>query len=171
VFFLANRSDGAFDLIDSLPAEVFGTSSAFRITCNSLNELNTAVLCLLSSRSAGSAQSKAFDAVVYSGQSNTDIEGLDASVNFLIEESRLARGARGASLAEDDDGNVEWSLKTILTGDQIGKVKCDECCRLDACCIWSSNQKSCQPWYVYLVLSSFIFILCMFTHVSDLFTF
>ena len=152
MFFLANRSDGAFDLIDSLPAEVFGTSSAFRITCNGLNELNTAVLCLLSSRSDGSAQSKTFDAVVYSGQSNTDIEGLDASVNVLIEESRLVRGDRGAS-AEDDDGNVEWRLKTILTGDQIGKVKCVECCRLDACCIWQSNHKSHQPWYVYPVVS------------------
>ena len=154
MFFLANRSDGAFDLIDSLPAEVFGTSSAFRITCNGLNELNTAVLCLLSSRSAGSAQSKAFDAVVYSGQSNTDIEGLDASVNFLIEESRLARGARSASPADDnmcDESSSEtWSLKTILTVGQIGKVKCDQC-NLAACCIWSSNRKSCQPWYVYLV--------------------
>ena len=60
---------------------------------------------------------------------------------------------RDTSLAEDAVGNVKWSLKTILTVDQIGKVQCDGCCRLDACCIWESNHKSHQPWYVYPVVS------------------
>ena len=31
---------------------------------------------------------------------------------------------RDTSLAEDAVGNVKWSLKTILTVDQIGKVQC-----------------------------------------------
>ena len=128
VLTLSNRSDGAFDLIDSLPAEVFGTSSAFRLTCNSHDDLNTALLCLLSSRSAGSAQSKTFDAVVYLGQSNTDIEGLDASVNVLIEESRSVRGARGARVIEAPSAKseVEEKRSRLDVAAEIGTSSFDE---------------------------------------------
>jgi len=128
VFFLANRSDGAFDLIDSLPAEELGFSSAFRLTCKSHADLNTALLCLLSSRSTGSPASKWFDAVVYYGQSDTDIDGLETSVNTFIEESRSARGARGARVIEAPSAKPEVKVKRsrLDVAAEIGTSSFDE---------------------------------------------
>lgn len=79
---LANRSDGKYDLIDSLP---FKSSTAFRLTCNSHDDLIKATHCVLSSRSDGTNQSKSFDAKVFFGQPAADIETLDSCVNTHIE--------------------------------------------------------------------------------------
>jgi len=81
VFTLANRSDGKYDLIDSLP---FESSTAFRLTCDSHDDLIKASHCVLSSRSDGTNQSKSFDAKVFFGQPAADIVTLDSCVNTLI---------------------------------------------------------------------------------------
>ena len=69
---LTNREDGKFDLLDSLICPNMNLNSAFRITCNTLDDLEVALLSLLSSRmGSNNLQSRVFQALTISSAAST----------------------------------------------------------------------------------------------------
>ena len=107
---LINTHDGngRFELYDSLPARnasCLQTQHAFKVTCNSIDDLHVALMHLLSSRSEGTGHDmeRSFNALIFSGTPASDIGLLDENINAILGKDEHDNNMHADSDSEDND--------------------------------------------------------------------
>ena len=87
-FVLTNGPNGSFVLLDSLSCTNMGLNNAFRIECNTLDDLEVALLSVLSSRiDVVTLRSSAFQALTISSSASTTLlsaQDLTGRISHLV---------------------------------------------------------------------------------------